>query len=90
MRLSARISAAYRDAYVTRNANSAGRDERGVDSSFNLDFASSYQLNDLIDLTFEAINLTDEFEQQIFDAGDLVNVYHHTGTEYLFGIRATF
>ncbi|MED5549137.1 MAG: TonB-dependent receptor [Pseudomonadota bacterium] len=89
-RLSARISAAYRDAYVTRDANSAGRDERGVDSSFNLDFASSYQLNEMIDLTFEAINLTDEFEQQIFDAGDLVNVYHHTGTEYLFGIRARF
>ena len=90
-RLSARISSAYRDAYVTRRASSStGRDERGVDSSFNLDFASSYMVNDMIDLTFEAINLTDEFEQQIFDAGNLPNVYHHTGTEYLFGIRATF
>ena len=89
-RLSARISAAYRDAYVTRNASSNGRNERGVDSSFNLDFASSYQVNDMIDVTFEAINLTDEFEHQIYDAGNLPNVYHHTGTEYLFGIRASF
>lgn len=90
-RLSARISSAYRDAYVTRAASSStGRDERGVDSSFNLDFASSYMVNDMIDLTFEAINLTDEFELQIYDVGNLPNVYHHTGTEFLFGIRATF
>ena len=86
-KFSARLSAAYRDAYVTRNANSNGRDERGVDSSFNLDFASSYAFNDQIDFTFEAINLTDEYETQIFDAADLVNVYHHTGTEFLFGAR---
>ena len=87
-RFSARLSAAQRDAYVTRNASSStGRDERGYDSSFNLDFASSFQLNDNIDLTFEAINLTDEFETQIFDQADLVNVYHHTGTEFLFGAR---
>ncbi|WP_293612954.1 TonB-dependent receptor [Ponticaulis sp.] len=84
---SARLSAAYRDAYVTREANSAGRDERGYDSSFNLDFASSWSYSDQIDFTFEAINLTDEFEQQIFDAADLINVYHHTGTEFLFGAR---
>lgn len=89
-RLSARFSASYRDAYVTRNANSSGRDERGYDSTFNLDFASSYQLNEQIDLTFEAINLTDEFEQQIFDQGDLINVYHHTGTEFLIGARYKF
>ena len=84
---SARFSAAYRDAYVTRNANSSGRDEQGYDSSFTLDFASSYSFNDKIDFTFEAINLTDEFEQQIFDQADLINVYHHTGTEFLLGAR---
>jgi TonB-dependent receptor len=89
-RLSARVSAAYRDAYVTRNASSNGRNERGVASSFNLDFASSYQVNDMLDLTFEAINLTDEFEHQLYDAGGLPTVYHHTGTEYLFGVRASF
>ena len=89
-RLSARISAAYRDAYVDTRANGSGRNERGVDSSFNLDFASSYMVNDMIDITFEAINLTDEFEHQIYDIGDLPTVYHHTGTEFLFGIRATF
>ncbi|WP_417485673.1 TonB-dependent receptor [Maricaulis sp.] len=89
-RLSARISSAYRDAYVTTRANGSGRNERGVEASFNLDFASSYRVNDMIDLTFEAINLTDEFEHQTYDSGYLPTVYHHTGTEYLFGVRATF
>jgi TonB-dependent receptor len=88
-RLSARLSAAYRDAYQTQEANDSGRDERGWDSTFNLDFALSYQLNESIDLTFEAINLTDEYEHQVFDSADLVNVYHHTGREYLFGVRWT-
>jgi TonB-dependent receptor len=88
-RLSARFSGAYRDAYRTDDPNDAGRNERGWDSTFNLDFALSYQLNENIDLTFEALNLTDEYEHQIFDAADLVNVYHHTGREYLFGIRWT-
>ena len=86
-RLSARISAAYRDAYQTNAPNNAGRDERGYDATTNVDFASSYKLTDNIDVTFEAINLTDEFEQQIFDTADLVNVYHHTGREFLFGVR---
>lgn len=84
---SARVSVAYRDAYVTRSANSAGRDERGVAETTNVDFSASYQLNDETTLTFEALNLTDEFEFQVFDAADLVNVYHHTGTTYMLGFR---
>lgn len=86
-RLSARISSAYRDAFQTVEAGDTGRDERGFDATFNLDLAFSYRLTDSIDLTFEAINLTDEFERQVFDTADLVNVYHHTGTEYLLGVR---
>jgi TonB-dependent receptor len=86
-RLSARLSSAYRDAYRTDDPNDEGRNERGWADTFNLDFAMSYRLSDSLDLTFEALNLTDEYEQQVFDIGDLVNVYHHTGTEYLVGIR---
>lgn len=87
-RLSARLSSAYRDAFQTREADEeTGREERGFDSTFHLDLAVAYRLTDQLDLTFEAINLTDEFERQIFDAGDLVNVYHHFGTEYLVGVR---
>ncbi len=88
-RLSARVSMAYRDAYQTRRENSAGRDERGYDATTNVDVAVSYILNDNFELTFEAINLTDEYEFQIFDAADLVNVHHHFGTEYIVGVRWT-
>lgn len=87
-RFSARISAAYRDAYTTqRGTATPGRDNQGFAATTNIDFASSFKLTDQIDLTFEAINLTDEFEHQVFDAADLVTVYHHTGTEFLFGAR---
>jgi TonB-dependent receptor len=87
-RLSARVSAAYRDPYQTDAANPAtGRDQRGYAETTNIDLAVSYQLTDTLELTFEAINLTDEYEHQVFDAGNLVNVYHHFGTEYIFGVR---
>jgi iron complex outermembrane receptor protein len=35
------------------------------------------------------INITDEYELQVFDAADLVNVYHRFGREFLFGVRYT-
>jgi len=87
-RFSARLVASQRDAYVTRRARTSdGREERGVAETFNLDAAVSWHVNDAIQLTFEAINLTDEFEYQTFDALNLPTVYHHTGTEFLFGVR---
>ena len=85
--LSARVSVAYRDAYQTTAPNAAGRNEQGYDSTTNVDFSLSYLLAEEWELTFEAINLTDEYEAQIFDAGDLINVYHHFGTEYIIGVR---
>ncbi len=89
-RFAARVSASYRDAYQTVAPNAAGRNEQGYAATTNVDFSSSYRLTDNIDITFEAINLTDEYEHQVFDAGDLVSVYHHTGTEYLLGARFRF
>ncbi|MFK7887154.1 MAG: TonB-dependent receptor [Gammaproteobacteria bacterium] len=88
-RFNARLSVAYRDPFVTRNANSAGRDERGFNDTTNVDFAATYILNDDFELSFEAINLTDEEEHQIFDSADLVNVFHSFGTEYIVGVRWT-
>jgi len=87
-KFSARISGSYRDAYQTRAARSSdGREERGVASTFNLDFASSYTINDNFEVSFEAINLTDEYEHQTFDRLNLPTVYHHTGRNFLFGVR---
>ena len=86
-RWSARISTAYREAYQTRAANSRGRDERGYADNTRVDFASRYDINDNLSLTFEVINITDEYELQVFDQADLVNVYHRFGREFLLGVR---
>jgi TonB-dependent receptor len=86
-KFSARVSGAYRDPYLTRNPNSSGRDERGYDSTLNVDLAMAYRLNDSMDLTLEILNLTDQYENQLFDVADLVYVHHHTGTEYIVGFR---
>jgi len=40
-----------------------------------------------VTLTFDGINLTDEFNSQYVDSANRVSVYHHTGREYLFGVR---
>ena len=84
---SARVSVAYRDAYQTNRPNSSGRDERGYDATTNVDLAMAYNLNDSMALTLEVLNLTDQYENQIFDVADLVYVHHHTGTEYILGFR---
>lgn len=86
-KFSARVSTAYRDAYITRAASSNGRGERGYDATTTVDLAMAYNLNENMALTFEALNLTDEYENQLFDAADLVYVHHHTGTEFILGFR---
>ena len=86
-KFSARVSTAYRDPYQTRSPNSSGRDERGYESTTNVDFAMAYRLTDTMDLTLEVLNLTDEYENQLFDIADLVFVHHHTGTEFILGFR---
>ncbi|MXO90374.1 TonB-dependent receptor [Pontixanthobacter aquaemixtae] len=93
-KFAARVTGAYRDAYLTRLPNASGRTEgresRGVGSTFNLDFSASYQLTDQVEVTFEAINLTDEFEFQTFDVLNLPTLYHHTGRNFLLGARYSF
>ncbi len=86
-RFTARVSTAYRDPYTTRSPGGNGRGARGYDETTVVDLAMVYNLNDDMAITFEALNLTDEYENQLFDAGDLVYVHHHTGTEYILGFR---
>ena len=91
-RLSARISASYREGYLQNVPGRNGNSLEGKKDTFNLDFASSYKVNDQISMTFEALNLTDEFNQQWVgdDSRQSTSVYHHTGTSYYFGLKYTF
>lgn len=66
-------------------------DVEGVHSTLNFDMSASYNINDHFSLTFEAINLTDEYVDQYIDsAADRLSVYHHTGRQFYFGGRYRF
>lgn len=90
--LSARVSAAYRDRYLTRVPGAEqGVNVDGTNATFNVDASVQYSINDHIRLSIEGVNLTDEHQDQFTDSRlNLPVVYHHTGREVLFGIRYTY
>lgn len=92
-KFSARISGSARDGYIQNVPGRNGNAVEGKMDTFNLDAAASYQLTDQVQLTFEAINLTDEFNHQFVGDGadrQSTSVYHHTGRQYFFGARYRF
>jgi iron complex outermembrane receptor protein len=90
-RFSARVSAAYRSKYLTRvPGQEAGTDVDGTNETFNVDASLQYTFNDHFKFTLEGINLTDEFQDQYNDSSNRVSFYHHTGREFLLGVRYTY
>jgi TonB-dependent receptor len=91
-RFSARVSAAYRDDYLTtvpgRNSNLV----EGTIETLSIDASSSFTVNDHLVLTLEALNLTDEFQDQyVGDSNsDRLSYYHHQGRQFLLGARYKF
>jgi TonB-dependent receptor len=85
---SARISAAYRSDYLTTVPGRDGNDVEGTASTLNIDFSTSYDVNDHFTLTLEALNLTDEVQDQWVDSvGNRLSFYHHQGRQYYVGAR---
>lgn len=88
---SARVSAAYRDEYLTTVPGRNSNDVEGTAETLNIDFASSWSITDALELSLEALNLTDEFEDQWVDSvGNRASYYHHTGRQYFLGARYKF
>jgi TonB-dependent receptor len=88
--ISARVSASYRDGYLTRVPGQNGNSVEGTNETLNVDASFSYQVNDQFAVSLEALNLTDEVNDQYVDASDRVVVYHHTGQQFLLGVRYTY
>lgn len=89
-KFSARISGAYRSDFLTRVPGQNGNDIEGTRSTFNVDAAMSYAINDRIRVTVEGINLTDEIRAQFVDSvGDRPVTFNHTGRTVLVGARFT-
>jgi TonB-dependent receptor len=85
---SARVSAAYRSDYLTTVPGRNGNDVEGTAETMNIDFSSSYNINDNFTISLEALNLTDEVQDQWVDsAGDRPSYYHHQGTQFFLGAR---
>ncbi|MFN4025733.1 MAG: TonB-dependent receptor [Hyphomonas sp.] len=83
-----RISSTWRDEYLTTVPAGNGNDVEGKAGTLNLDFKASYRLSDNIDLSFEAINLTDAYDERWVNSERKNNLnYEHTGREFLIGVR---
>ena len=68
-----------------------GADVEGKRSTFNVDAAISYAITDMIKISVEAINLTDQFDAQYVDSvGDRTSNYTHTGRTFTAGVRVNF
>lgn len=88
---SGRVSASYRDMYLTRvPGQEAGTEYDGTNETLNVDASLTYSWNDNLKFTVEGVNLTDEFADQFVGAAKRVQFYHHTGREFLVGVRYTY
>ncbi|ACT60295.1 TonB-dependent receptor [Hirschia baltica] len=85
-----RISINTRDDYIIRLPGENGNLAEGKNGQTQVDVSAFYNLNDKLKLTFEIVNLTDEYER-IYGTGDgtlnLPREYNHTGAQYLLGLR---
>jgi iron complex outermembrane receptor protein len=84
----ARLSAVQRDEYLTLVPAANGNDFEGKADVLNVDFSASYDISDNFTLTFEAVNLTDQFDERWISSVRHNNLnYEHTGREFVFGGR---
>ena len=87
----ARVSAAYRDEYLTTVPGRNNNNVEGTAETLSIDASTSWSVTESLDLTLEALNLTDEFQDQWVDsAGDRLSYYHHQGRQFLLGARYKF
>ena len=89
-KFSARISAAYRDRYLTGVPGSDFNDVQGTNATTNLDAQVAYNITDKIRFSIEALNLTDEYNDLYVDTDNRLNAYTHTGRQFVVGLRYTF
>jgi iron complex outermembrane recepter protein len=89
-KISSRVSAAYRSKYLTQIPGRNGSDVEGTKATLNFDASLTYTLNKNLAFTFEAVNLTNEVQDQYYDSSQLVSFYHETGREFFAGFRYTF
>ena len=85
----ARMSAAYRSKYIPNGGIAPGNlnDISVNGATFNLDASSSYKIDDNFTVSFQALNLTNQFQYQYVDSvGHRLLYNHQTGREFFLGL----
>ena len=75
------------------NLAAYGNAIEGKKDTFNLDASASWQVTEQVQVTLEALNLTDEENHQFVGDGgsrESTSVYHHTGRQVFVGARYRF
>jgi|CXWL01.1.fsa_nt_gi TonB-dependent receptor len=89
-RFSARVAAAHRSDYLTNIPGRDGNVTEATAGTTNIDAAASWDLTDNVSMSFEALNLTDEVNDQYLTPDDRSSFYHAFGKSYFFGLRYTY
>jgi TonB-dependent receptor len=86
---SGRVSMANRSGYLTTPIGRNNNDEEGTNETTNIDASFSYQATDSLKFTFEALNLTDEVDDQWVgsESEQRSSYYHSTGIQYNLGVQ---
>ncbi len=87
-KFSGRVSSVTRSGYLTTPIGRDGNDMEGTRGTTNVDASFGYQLNDNVKFTLEALNLTDEADDQWVGSADgRLSYYHVTGRQYYLGVQ---
>ncbi|MES2675543.1 MAG: TonB-dependent receptor [Pseudomonadota bacterium] len=88
----ARVSVAQRDGYLTLAVNDANANyQNGTNGTTNVDAQISYQINENFKVTLDALNLTNEVDDQWVESREpRLSYYHETGTQYNLGVNYKF
>ncbi|WP_239590857.1 TonB-dependent receptor [Vitreimonas flagellata] len=87
----ARVSGTYRDEYLTLVPAQNGNDVEGKAEQMNVDFSASYDVNERLTFSFEALNLTDQYDERWINTQRKNSLnYEHTGREFVVGFRYNY
>ena len=89
-KFSIRGSIAYRSGYLTQVPGTDGNSVHGTNATTNIDLQATYNITDQFKVSVEALNLTDEMNDLYVGESDRLNVYTHTGRQFLVGLRYSF
>jgi iron complex outermembrane recepter protein len=89
-RFGVRASIAYRDDYLTAVPGNDFNSWHGTNATTNVDMQASVNITETLKISLEALNLTDEYADLYVDRDNRLNVYTHTGRQFVLGARYTF